>query len=64
MALPPVLFAKHTDRFNNATSIEMLILGAIALISYVVWAAWQKERAVVPLHLFKFASFDGLRVQQ
>ncbi|MFO1545894.1 DHA2 family efflux MFS transporter permease subunit [Lactiplantibacillus plantarum] len=51
--------AAHTDRFNNATSIEMLILGAIALISYVVWAAWQKERAVVPLHLFKFASFDG-----
>ena len=51
--------AAHTDRFNSATSIEMLILGAIALISYVVWAAWQKERAVVPLHLFKFASFDG-----
>lgn len=49
----------HTDRFNNTTSINMLLLGVIALISYVAWAAWRKELAVVPLQLFKFTSFDG-----
>ncbi|KRM06383.1 membrane-bound transporter [Liquorilactobacillus ghanensis DSM 18630] len=49
----------HTNRFNNATSIKMLLLGAVALISYIAWAAWRQERAVVPLRLFKFPSFDG-----
>ncbi|MCP0887147.1 DHA2 family efflux MFS transporter permease subunit [Ligilactobacillus sp. WILCCON 0076] len=49
----------HTDCFNNTTSINMLLLGVIALISYVAWAVWRKEQAVVPLQLFKFVSFDG-----
>lgn len=30
----------YIDCFNNVISIEMLILGVIVLISYVVWVVW------------------------
>lgn len=51
--------AAHSDSFNNQKSIMTISAGVVALVAYVAWAAWRRERAVLPLELFKFASFDG-----
>ncbi|ANZ66211.1 MDR family MFS transporter [Secundilactobacillus paracollinoides] len=54
-----VVKAAHTASFSNHTTVTFLIAGAVALVLYVLWAAIRGDRAVLPLKLFKFQSFDG-----
>ncbi len=39
--------------------MTFLIAGAVALVLYIIWAAIRGDKAVLPLKLFKFRSFDG-----
>ncbi|MGV0168161.1 DHA2 family efflux MFS transporter permease subunit [Furfurilactobacillus sp. WILCCON 0119] len=51
--------AAHTATFTNRTSLTFIIGGIGALVCYIIWAAIKKERAVLPLSLFTFRSFNG-----
>ncbi|GEO69186.1 MDR family MFS transporter [Levilactobacillus acidifarinae] len=51
--------AAHRANFTNATTLTYGTVGLVALLAYLGWAAWRRERAVLPLTLFKFRSFNG-----
>lgn len=51
--------AAHSGNFTNHTTVTFGIGGLVALLGYVGWAALRRERAVLPLSLFRFRSFDG-----
>ncbi|VDG18996.1 MFS transporter [Lactobacillus paracollinoides] [Lactiplantibacillus mudanjiangensis] len=54
-----IVKAAHSANFTNHTTVTFLIIGAVALILYIIWAAFRREQAVLPLSLFTFPSFDG-----
>ena len=54
-----VVQASSKANFTNSTTITYLIIGAIAGVLYVIYAALKKEQAIVPLSLFKHGNFNG-----
>lgn len=54
-----IVKAAHSANFSNQTSLIYIGAGITALILYIVWAVIRKEKAVLPLSLFKFRSFNG-----
>jgi len=51
--------AAKNATFNNGATIGFTIAGIFSLVVYIVYAAYRKDAAILPLHLFKIKSFDG-----
>ena len=51
--------AAHSANFTNQTTLTFIGAGGLALVMYVLWGWRQKSRAVLPLDLFHFRSFNG-----
>ncbi|WP_225354164.1 DHA2 family efflux MFS transporter permease subunit [Lacticaseibacillus saniviri] len=54
--------AAKNATFNNSSTISFLIAGVVILLAYVGYAAYKKNDAILPLHLFKMKSFDGAMI--
>ncbi|MFC6182072.1 MDR family MFS transporter [Lactiplantibacillus daowaiensis] len=54
-----IVNAAHSASFTNQTSVMYMGLGLAMFVLYIIWAVIRQERAVLPLNLFKFSSFDG-----
>lgn len=51
--------AAHRANFTNHTTLLYMVLGLVALLAYLWWGARRQGRAVLPLALFRFRSFNG-----
>jgi EmrB/QacA subfamily drug resistance transporter len=52
--------AAKTGRFNNSASIGYIAAGITIITVYMIYAAFKKEQAILPLHLFKLKSFSAV----
>ncbi|UUE16966.1 multidrug efflux MFS transporter [Leuconostoc mesenteroides] len=54
-----IVAATQTANFSNQTTVSYLFLGLLSIVLYIIWAAWRGTKAVIPLSLFSFSSFNG-----
>ncbi len=54
--------AAKNATFNNSTTIGFVVAGIAFLAIYTVHAAFKKEQAILPLHLFKSKNFSAVMV--
>lgn len=57
-----IVEASKKASLTNTTSLKFGILGIVILIGYIVYAAIRKEKAIVPLALFKTRSFKSVMI--
>lgn len=57
-----ITMAAKSGTFNNSTTIRFLITGSVILAAYVIYAVFKKERAILPLHLFRSKNFSAVMV--
>lgn len=54
--------AARSAAFNNSTTVGYVVTGVVILITYMIYASIKKERAILPLHLFKLKNFNAVMV--
>ncbi len=54
--------AAKSATFNNSTTISYIAVGIAALVIYMIYAAIEKEQAILPLYLFKLKNFSAVMV--
>ncbi len=54
-----IVAATQTASFSNKTTLTCLSIGFLSIILYIIWALRLGDKAVMPLELFSFSSFNG-----
>ncbi|MCC7666281.1 DHA2 family efflux MFS transporter permease subunit [Liquorilactobacillus satsumensis] len=54
-----IVKAAHSGDFTNQTTLLFVGIGLVLMVCYLTWAAYLKEKAVLPLKLFTHHSFSG-----
>ncbi|MGR8831266.1 MDR family MFS transporter [Leuconostoc citreum] len=54
-----IVAATQTASFSNKTTLTCLLIGFLSIILYIIWALRLGDKAVMPLELFSFSSFNG-----
>ncbi len=54
--------ASKKSTFNNSKTITYVVAGVAISVIYIVYAAFKKEQAILPLHLFQSKNFSAVIV--